>query len=116
MSNDHDTQLQNLFAQAQQAFGRDAAFTRGVLGRIDRERRRTLLIWSVFGVAALAVLALLAQPVFAALAMATQLLPVSLVDIETDWLRKLVSPINSVAAVIALGALGIRRFFRRFLG
>jgi hypothetical protein len=62
------------------------------------------------------VLALLANPLLATLAMATQLLPMSLVDIETEWLRQLASPINSVAAVIAIGALGIRSFFRRFLG
>lgn len=115
MNNDYDPQLQALFAQAKQTFDRDT-FTRDVLGRIDRERRRTLLTWSVFGIAALAVVALLAEPVFAAFAMATQLLPVSLVEIETEWLRQLVSPINSVAALIALGALGVRKFFRRFLG
>ena len=74
------------------------------------------MVWSVFGIVAIVVFALLAKPVFGAVAMATQLLPVSLVEIETEWLRQLVSPINSVAAAIALGALGIRWFFRRFLG
>lgn len=115
MSNDYDPQLQALFAQAQQAFDRDT-FTRRVLERIDLERRRTVMVWSAFGIVAAVVFALLAKPVFAALAMATQLLPVSLVEIETEWMRQLVSPINSVAAAIALGALGIRWFFRRFLG
>lgn len=115
MSNDNDPQLQALFMQAQQAFDRDA-FTRGVLERIDRERRRTMMIWSVFGIVAVGVLVLLAKPVLAALTMATQLLPVSLVDIETEWLRQLASPINSIAAAIALGILGVCRFFRRFLG
>ena len=115
MNNDYDPQLQALFTQARQAFDGDA-FTRGVVERIDRERRRTLLAWSAFGVAGLVVVALLANPLFMALSMATQLLPMSLVDIETEWLRQLASPINSIAAVIAIGALGIRSFFRRFLG
>lgn len=114
MNNDYDPRLQALFAKVQQAFDHDA-FTRAVLEHIDRERRRAMLAWSAFGLVGVIVLALLAKPVFAALTMATQLLPVSLVDIETVWLRQLVSPINSVAAVIALGALGIRKFFRRFL-
>ena len=87
-----------------------------VLERIDRERRRTMMVWSVFGIIAIVVLALLAKPVFAAFAMATQLLPVSLIDIETGWLRQLASPINSVAAIVAICILGVCRFFRRLLG
>ena len=101
MNNDYDPGLQALFRQAQQEFDRDA-FTRSILERIDRERRRAMLAWSAIGLAGVVVLALLANPLFTALTMATQLLPMS--------------PINSIAAVIAIGALGIRRFFRRFLG
>ena len=77
---------------------------------------RTLLAWSAFGLTGVVMLALLANPLFAARTLATQLLPVSLVDIETEWLRQLAFPINSIAAVIAIGALGIHRFVRRFIG
>ena len=115
MNNDYDPRLQALFSQAQRVFDQHA-FTRSVLESIDRERRRTLLVWLAFGLVGIVVLALLASPLFTALTMATRLLPVSLVDIETEWLRQLASPINSVAALIAVGALGIRSFFRRFLG
>jgi predicted oxidoreductase len=114
MSNDYDPRLQALFTQAQQSFDHDA-FLHGILERIDRQRRQTMMVWSVFGVAGIIVLALLAQPLFMALTMATQLLPVSLVEIETAWLRQLVSPINSVAAALAIAVLGIRGFIRRFL-
>jgi len=114
MSTDYDPQLQALFEQARQPFDQDA-FSRLVLERIDRERRRTLVVWAAFGIVALIILAMLAKPVFAALAMATQLLPVSLVEVETTWLRLLLSPINSVAAAVAIGALGVRSFFRRLL-
>ncbi len=115
MSNDYDPRLQSLFAKAQEALDRDA-FTRAIVERIDRQRRRAMLAWSVFALVGVMVLALLAHPVFTALAMATELLPVSLVDIETGWLRQLLSPINSVAAATALGALGIHRLVRRLLG
>lgn len=115
MSNDYDPRLQALFTQAQQVLDRDA-FTRRVLERIDRERRRALVAWLALGLAGVVALALLAKPLFATLGMITQLLPVSLVDIETEWLRQLLSPINSIAAAIAIGVLGIREFFRRFLG
>ena len=115
MTDNYDPRLQTLFAEAQQSFDPDA-FTRGILQRIDRERRRSLLGWSMLGLAGAIVLALLSKPLITALVIATQLLPVSLVDIESEWLRQLASPINSAAAVIALGALGIRWFLRRFLG
>ena len=61
-------------------------------------------------------LAFLALPIIEAVRMASSLLPVSLVDIETRWLQLLLAPINSVAAGIALGALGIRKFFRWIFG
>lgn len=115
MNNDYDPRLQAMFTQARQAFDSDA-FTREIVERINRERRRALMAWSAFGLAGVVLLVLLASPLFTALGMATQLLPMSLVDIETEWLRQLASPINSVAAAIAIGALGIRSFFRRFLG
>jgi hypothetical protein len=114
MTTSHDLNLQKLFTQAEQDFRGDS-FAEDVLKRIDRERRKTLLVWSVLIVLALAGLALLASPVITAIGMATQLLPVSLVEIETEWLRLLLSPINSVAATIALGALGIHKFFRWIL-
>lgn len=114
MSNDYDPRLQALFGQAQQSFDHDA-FLRSILERIDKERRQRLMVWSVFCIAGIIVLALLAKPVFTALTMATQLLPVSLVEIEVAWLRQLLSPVNSVAAALAIVVLGIRGFIRRFL-
>ena len=50
MTDDYDPRLQALFAEAKQSFDPDA-FTRGILQRIDRERRRSLLGWSAFGLA-----------------------------------------------------------------
>jgi len=111
MTTSRDPNLQNLFAQAEQDFRSDS-FADDVLQQINRERHKTLLVWSALSVLALTCLALLASPVFTAIGMATQLLPVSLVEIEAEWLRLLLSPVNSVAAAIALTALGIRKFFR----
>lgn len=110
-----DPKLQALFTQAAQEFDRDA-FARNVMARIDAERRRTLLFWSVLGLAAVVVLTLLAAPLFTAIGMATELLPTTLVDVETGWLQMLLSPINSIAALIAVGALGVRKFFRSIFG
>jgi hypothetical protein len=110
-----DPRLQALFARAEQVFDRDA-FVRDVMAQIDRRRHRMLLVWGVLSVLSIAGLALLASPVITAIAMASDLLPVSLVDIETQWLQQLLAPINSVAAAIALGVLGLRRFYRWIFG
>lgn len=59
---------------------------------------------------------LLAPPVIAVLEMATNRLPLSLLNIENQWLQLLLAPINSAAAAIAVGALVIVKFFRRVLG
>ena len=112
MSIDHDPQLLALFSEAEQSFDREA-FTRGVMHRIDRSRRLTVMLWSLAGIIAIACLALLAAPLTTAVGFASSLLPVELVDIETAWLQQLLSPINSVAAAIAVGALLLHRFYRR---
>ena len=72
-----------------------------------------LLVWFAMIVLALTCFAFLASPILAAFGMATRALPVPLLEIETEWLRLLLSPINSVAAAIAVAALGLRKFFRR---
>jgi len=107
-----DSKLAALFDQARQTFDRDV-FLAGIMRRIDRERRRSILVWSCMGLVLVAACALLAVPVTTAASMASELLPVSLVDIETEWLRLLLAPINSVAAAIAVGVIAIRKFFGR---
>ena len=112
MSIEHDPKLLALFREAEQAFDREA-FTRGVMHRIDRSRRLTVMLWSVVGIVAIACLALLAAPLMTIVALASSVLPLELVEIETAWLQQLLSPINSVAAAIAIGALALHRFYRR---
>ena len=111
MNTDRDPNLTALFAQAEQEI--DDSFVQDVLRQIDQERRRILIIWSVLGLFVLVCLVFLAAPVLSAVNFAGQLLPVSLVDVETDWVRQLLSPVNSVAAAIAVLVLGVRKFFRR---
>ena len=111
---DQDQNLIALFAQAEQQYDNDD-FVAGIMSQIDRERRRILLIWIVLGVFVIACVAVFAMPVISALNMATELLPVSLIDVQADWAQQLVAPINSVAAVVALALLGIIWFFRKVL-
>lgn len=112
MSTEYDPKLQALFIQAEQAFDHET-FARAIMARIDRERRRTLLVWVSVGVLVIACLAVLAAPLMSALALASSLLPVELVEIENKWVQMLVSPVNSVAAPIAIGVLLLRKFYMR---
>lgn len=112
MTTPRDSRLQALFAAAEQEF--DASvFRADVMARIDGQRRRTVVLWSLLCIVAIAALLTLAAPAIEALRFANQVLPVSLVDIETDWVRQVVSPVNSVAAAIAIGAVALHRFYRR---
>lgn len=112
MNTGHDPKLMALFDEAETEFD-DAAFAENIMRVIDGQRRKTMLVWSAVMLVAIACLALVASPVVTALGMATELLPTSLVSIESDWLQKLLAPINSVAAALALGILAIRRFIRK---
>ncbi|MBT8081965.1 MAG: hypothetical protein KJP08_03840 [Gammaproteobacteria bacterium] len=115
MSSDFDPRLQALFAEARKAFDREA-FTRDVMAQIDAGRRRTVVVWAVAATVTVVVLIFLAAPVLTALRLVTELLPVSVVEIQSDWMKQLLAPVNSVAALIAVLALGIRKFYRRIFG
>lgn len=112
MNTGYDPKLMALFEEAETEFD-DATFAEDIMQVIDGQRRKTMLLWSAVMLVAIACLSLVASPVVTALGMATELLPTSLVSIESDWLQKLLAPINSIAAALALGILAIRKFIRR---
>ena len=111
MTPEFDPRLQALFDQAEQPLDGDR-FLADIMQGVDRQRRRAMLVWSLVGLIILVCLTFIASPVFAAVDLVSQFLPVSLVEIETEWLQMLLSPINSVAAAIAVGALLARKFYR----
>jgi len=112
MSTERDPQLMALFAEAEAELD-NPEFRLELMRSIDRQRRKTLIVWAVFVTAAVLCIALFAAPVMAAARMAASLLPVSLVSVEADWLQPLLAPVNSVAAAIALGFLVLRKLYRR---
>ena len=85
MNNDYDPGLQALFTQARQEYDRDA-FTSGVLKRMDQERRRALFAWSAFGLAGVAVVALLANPLLTALSMASYPMFAAIPNPALQWM------------------------------
>jgi len=112
MTPERDPQLIALFAQAETELD-DTGFTQGVMRSIDRQRQKTLVIWTAFVVATVVCIALFATPVLTAAKMAASLLPNSLISVEADWLRQLLAPVNSVAAAVAIGFLALRKLYRR---
>ena len=112
MNTESDPRLQALFDRAEQAFDGER-FLADIMRRVDRQRQRTMLGWSLVGIVALIGFTFVAGPVFAAVEFFSQFLPVSIIDVETEWLQMLLSPVNSVAAAIAVGGLLLAKFLRR---
>ena len=115
MNSDYDPRLEEVFARARQEFDREA-FTRLVMSRIDASRRRTLFAWGIAASISVVALVFLAPAVLAALRLMTELLPVSIVEIENDLAEQLLAPVNSIAALIAVVALVVRKVYRRIFG
>ena len=111
MTTEFDPRLQALFDEAEQPFN-DQQFLSDIMRKVDRQRYRAILAWSFAGLIVLIGFVFVASPVFAAVELISQFLPRSLVEIETEWLQMLLSPVNSIAAAIAIGGLLIVKFFR----
>ncbi len=111
MTTEFDPRLQALFEQAEQTFDGER-FLGDIMRRVDRQRHRAVLLWSLFGLAVLIGFVFVASPVFAAVNFVSQFLPMSVVEVESEWLQMLVSPVNSIAAAIAVAGLLIVKFFR----
>jgi hypothetical protein len=115
MNLDHDPRLQTLFTQAREELV-DDDFVARVMAEVDKLRRRTSIAWGFMGVALLTVAALLMSPLTAAVALMTRLLPVSLTDIDNQWVAQALAPVNSVAGIIAIAVLLLfvllRKLFR----
>ena len=111
MTTEFAPRLQDLFDEAEQPFDSER-FLADVMRKVDHQRQRTILGWSLIALIALTVFVFVSGPVLAAVNFVSQFLPVSLVEVEADWLRMLLSPVNSVAAAIAVGGLLVAKFFR----
>ncbi len=112
MSDERDPRLVELFADAGRVTP-SAEFTQQVMQRLVRERRRTIVFWGVAAALGIAFAANIADPLFSMIDLTSQLLPTPIVEIETDWLQALLSPVNSIAAAAAVAIFGVRLFWRR---
>ena len=117
MSNEHDPVIQQLFDIARQESPGDA-FVAGVMARVNSQRQRVLLVWGFVALVLFAVAAILSGPVTEAVGLLTRLMPQPLVQADSGnaLLTQLLTPLNSVAAVVGLGLLALIFVFRKIFG
>lgn len=115
MTDDRNPMLERLFRIAGAALANDA-FVAGVMARIDRLRRRTIIVRSCLLLVFAPIAWLLAAPLLDAARFASEVLPTSLVDIGASRIGLLLSPINSVAGAAALGFLVLWGVYKRLFG
>jgi hypothetical protein len=109
---DRDPILQQLFRDAGRELPTDG-FLDQVMARVDRTRRRSVLAWCCVGAVLLASAWLLAGPLMSLAGIAMRVLPDSLVELDDNWVSQLISPVNSIAGVVALTFLGLRLVYRK---
>jgi len=101
MNVDHDPRLERLFATAREEFSGDAFIAR-VMSEIDRLRRRATVTWTIVGVLLVALALLLTPSLTAAVTLLTQVLPVSLIEIDNRHVAEALAPVNSIAGIAGL--------------
>ncbi len=112
MNADLDPELQRYFDDAAEELDGEQ-FAERVMANIDSRRRVSVLAWTAFGLVFVACAWLLSSPLMRAVDVTTRLLPATLVDIESEWMSLLFAPVNSVAAILAVGVLGILAAYRK---
>jgi hypothetical protein len=114
MTDDRDPGLQALFDAAPRASA-NSEFVARVMADIDRQRHKTILGGLAAAVLLVPVIWWFTGPVVTTLNLATQLMPDSLIEIETNWLAQIVAPINSVTGVAGLLFLAGWMFYRKII-
>ncbi len=112
MSIEKDSTLQALFDAAPQAVP-DETVVAGITRQIDRQRRRTVGLWTVAGIALLVVAWWLSGTVVTLFEVTASVLPDSLVPVKPTRLGQLLAPINSVTGLVGLLFLFAFWLFRK---
>lgn len=111
---ERDPLLQKLFEIANYDFSGEA-FLAGVMAEIDALRRRAMIAWGVAGLVLAAAAWLLTPAIVAAVNLMSQALPQSLIEFDdtSAVIGQVLSPLNSVAAVVAVTVLLIVFAYRK---
>jgi hypothetical protein len=114
MNDERDPLLESLFSQAENELVEDK-FTVRVMAGV-KKRRRNVLIGRLAIVAALVALELLlSAPLQNTAGAITQVLDVSLIEVESEWLSLVFAPLNSIAGLLGMLLLGMQFLYRRMM-
>ena len=103
-----DFTLQTLFAEAKQDLA-DEEFIAQVMSGTDKLKRRAVIGRIFVGL----VIALLAIPLGDTVVLLSQSLVSSFIDLDDQLLAQILSPLNNVGSLLALGLIGLRIVYRK---
>ena len=111
---DRDPLLQQLFDLAKLDLAGET-FVAGVMAQIDALRRRAIIAWGLAGLVLAVAAWLLTPTMVAAVNLLSQALPQSLVEVDepSALIGHLFSPLNSIAAIVAVSVLVIVLAYRK---
>lgn len=114
MTMDRDPLLQKLFDIANEDLRGDA-FIAGVMSRINALRRRAIMVWAATGLLLALVAWLLTPTLVGAVGLLSRALPQSLIEFDEPaaMIGQVLSPLNSVSAVVAITVLVIAFAYRK---
>jgi hypothetical protein len=114
MTMERDPLLQKLFDIANHDLPGEA-FLAGIMAEIDALRRRAIIAWTAAGLVLAAAAWLLTPMMVAAVNLMSQALPQSLVEIDdpSAMINQVLSPLNSVAAVVTVTVLVMVLAYRK---
>lgn len=111
-----DPTLQTLFANAKQDLAGET-FTAQVMSQTDKVNHRAVIGRISVGLVLAPCAWLLATLLQDAVQLLTQSLTlsliVSLIDLDDRWLAQILSPVNNIASLLALGLFGLRIAYRK---
>ena len=111
---DRDPLLQQLFDLAKLDLAGET-FVAGVMAQIDALRRRAIIAWGLAGLVLAVAAWLLTPTMVAAVNLLSQALPQSLVEVDepSALIGHVFSPLNSIAAIVAVSVLVIVLAYRK---
>lgn len=117
MTDERDPTLQTLFEAAQQDLAGEA-FTSQVMSQTVKRNYRAVMGWICVGLVVAPCAWLVATPLQDAVHLLTQRLSpllsvVSLIDLDDHWPTQILTPVNNIASLIALGVIGLRLAYRK---
>lgn len=111
MMEQRDALIAGLFERAAEELPA-TRFVTEVMVETDRKRRRQGLVWALISLTVLLVFGVLVVALGDTVALLTRSLNLSLFSINNEVMAQLVSPVNSLGFLLALGFLAVRKLLR----